>query len=192
MNTDNIRRILLLSVFIRVHLWPNSSLLGFNGISDRETGSFIFPTRPNCRGRLQEVGVSSRTWGSLFKGGPRFPQPNIRNLANNFLSSVALWIQFRYPRVRLLHRRGQSVRHRELPILLSQVGPATGLVNGSKLKHQNPAHRVWIGKVYNLCARLLFHIRIRDIDYQKTPCREGHRRGTTSAVLVAARWPVLK
>jgi hypothetical protein len=80
----------------------------------------------------------------------------------------------------------------ELPILLSQVGPATGLVNGSKLKHQNPAHRVWIGKVYNLCARLLFHIRIRDIDYQKTPCRDGHRRGTTSAVLVAARWPVLK
>ena len=52
----------------------------------------------------------------------------------------------------------------ELPVLLHLVGPATGLVNGYKLKRHDPAHRVWIGKVYNLCARILFHIRIRDID----------------------------
>jgi glycosyltransferase involved in cell wall biosynthesis len=52
----------------------------------------------------------------------------------------------------------------ELPRLLDMVGPATGLVNGYKLERNDPAHRIWIGKTYNFCARLLFRIRIRDID----------------------------
>jgi glycosyltransferase involved in cell wall biosynthesis len=52
----------------------------------------------------------------------------------------------------------------ELPRLLQLVGPDTGLVNGYKLERHDPAHRIWIGKTYNFCARLLFRIRIRDID----------------------------
>jgi glycosyltransferase involved in cell wall biosynthesis len=52
----------------------------------------------------------------------------------------------------------------ELPRLLELVGPETGLVNGYKLDRHDPAHRIWIGNVYNFCARLLFRIRIRDID----------------------------
>ena len=52
----------------------------------------------------------------------------------------------------------------ELPRLLELAGPATGLVNGYKLERHDPRHRVWIGSVYNFCARLLFRIGIRDID----------------------------
>ena len=52
----------------------------------------------------------------------------------------------------------------ELPRLLDLVGPDTGLVNGFKLERHDPAHRIWLGKTYNFCARLLFRIRIRDID----------------------------
>jgi glycosyltransferase involved in cell wall biosynthesis len=52
----------------------------------------------------------------------------------------------------------------ELPRLLELAGPATGLVNGYKLERHDPRHRVWIGSAYNFCARLLFRIRIRDID----------------------------
>jgi glycosyltransferase involved in cell wall biosynthesis len=52
----------------------------------------------------------------------------------------------------------------ELPGLLALAGPGTGLVNGYKLERHDPLHRVWIGNVYNFCARLLFRIRIRDID----------------------------
>ena len=52
----------------------------------------------------------------------------------------------------------------ELPRLLQLVKPHTGLVNGYKLERHDPAHRIWIGSVYNFCARLLFRIRIRDID----------------------------
>jgi glycosyltransferase involved in cell wall biosynthesis len=52
----------------------------------------------------------------------------------------------------------------ELPRLLEMTSPATGLVNGYKLERHDPAHRVWIGAIYNFCARLMFRIRIRDID----------------------------
>jgi glycosyltransferase involved in cell wall biosynthesis len=52
----------------------------------------------------------------------------------------------------------------ELPRLLELVGAATGLVNGYKLERHDPAHRIWIGNLYNFCARLLFRIQIRDID----------------------------
>jgi glycosyltransferase involved in cell wall biosynthesis len=52
----------------------------------------------------------------------------------------------------------------ELPRLLELVTPATGFVNGYKLERHDPPHRIWIGNVYNLCARLMFRIRIRDID----------------------------
>jgi glycosyltransferase involved in cell wall biosynthesis len=52
----------------------------------------------------------------------------------------------------------------ELPGLLRLMTPGTGLVNGYKLERQDPAHRIWIGNIYNFCARLLFRIRIRDID----------------------------
>jgi glycosyltransferase involved in cell wall biosynthesis len=52
----------------------------------------------------------------------------------------------------------------ELPRLLELMGRDTGLVNGYKLERHDPAHRIWIGKAYNYCARLLFRIRIRDID----------------------------
>ena len=52
----------------------------------------------------------------------------------------------------------------ELPRLLELVRPDTGLVNGFKLERHDPAHRIWIGSTYNFCARLLFGIRIRDID----------------------------
>jgi len=52
----------------------------------------------------------------------------------------------------------------ELPLLLELAGPCTGLVNGYKLQRHDPTHRIWIGNLYNFCAHLIFHIRIRDID----------------------------
>lgn len=52
----------------------------------------------------------------------------------------------------------------ELPKLLELMGPGIGLVNGYKLERHDPWHRIVIGKVYNWFARLMFRIRIRDID----------------------------
>ena len=52
----------------------------------------------------------------------------------------------------------------ELPKLLALMADGVGLVNGYKLERNDPRHRIWIGNVYNRFARMLFRIRIRDID----------------------------
>ncbi|HZT40355.1 MAG TPA: glycosyltransferase family 2 protein [Bryobacteraceae bacterium] len=52
----------------------------------------------------------------------------------------------------------------ELPALLAHISFDVGLVNGYKLERNDPRHRIWIGNLYNTFARLLFRIRIRDID----------------------------
>jgi len=53
---------------------------------------------------------------------------------------------------------------RELPKLLDLMAPDVGLVNGFKLERHDPWHRVAIGNIYNRFARMVFRIRIRDID----------------------------
>jgi len=52
----------------------------------------------------------------------------------------------------------------ELPKLLEKMAPDVGLVNGFKLERRDPWRRIAIGKVYNQFARLVFRIRLRDID----------------------------
>ena len=75
----------------------------------------------------------------------------------------------------------------ELPKLLDRMLPTTGLVNGFKLERQDPPHRIWVGNVYNFCARLLFRIRIRDIDCDYRLIRrsllEKIRLGCTSGTI---------
>ena len=52
----------------------------------------------------------------------------------------------------------------ELPKLLHLLKADVGLVNGYKLERNDPWHRIFIGNLYNRFARILFRIRIRDID----------------------------
>ena len=77
----------------------------------------------------------------------------------------------------------------ELPRLLELVAPDTGLVNGYKLERHDPAHRIWIGRAYNFCARLLFGIRIRDIDcdyrlIRRSRLRQIHLTSTSGTICV--------
>lgn len=52
----------------------------------------------------------------------------------------------------------------DLERLLSVADSETALVNGYKIKREDPAHRIAIGWIYKHLARALFRIRIRDID----------------------------
>lgn len=52
----------------------------------------------------------------------------------------------------------------ELSLLLDRLEPGIGLVNGYKIKRQDPFHRVVIGKIYNLFVRVLFRISVKDVD----------------------------
>ena len=52
----------------------------------------------------------------------------------------------------------------ELPKLLALMTPNVSFVNGFKIERNDPWHRIWIGKVYNQFARMMFHVSLRDID----------------------------
>ncbi|PYS70686.1 MAG: glycosyltransferase family 2 protein, partial [Acidobacteria bacterium] len=53
---------------------------------------------------------------------------------------------------------------RELSSLLPLMTADCDVVNGYKVKREDPVHRVILGSVYNRLARLLFRLPIRDVD----------------------------
>ncbi|BDC48400.1 glycosyl transferase [Bryobacterales bacterium F-183] len=52
----------------------------------------------------------------------------------------------------------------EITKLLTLLGPGVCWVNGFKTTRADSWHRIFIGTMYNLCARTLFRIKLRDID----------------------------
>ena len=55
---------------------------------------------------------------------------------------------------------------RELPVLWRHLAehPGVALVNGYKISRADPLHRIVIGRVYHHVVRLLFGLRLRDVD----------------------------
>ncbi|MCX7019015.1 MAG: glycosyltransferase family 2 protein [Candidatus Sumerlaeota bacterium] len=52
----------------------------------------------------------------------------------------------------------------ELALLTEQADSGVDCVQGYKLKRHDPLHRIWIGKMYHWAMKLLFGLKIRDVD----------------------------
>ena len=52
----------------------------------------------------------------------------------------------------------------EMSVLWEQKGPGIDLVNGYKISRSDPFHRIVIGRVYHNAVKLLFGLRVRDVD----------------------------
>ena len=52
----------------------------------------------------------------------------------------------------------------ELEILWQRLSPDADLVNGYKISRSDPMHRVIIGRLYHYTVKLLFRLRVRDVD----------------------------
>jgi hypothetical protein len=52
----------------------------------------------------------------------------------------------------------------ELQNLAAALDETVDIVNGYKIKRNDPIYRVWIGKIYHLVSRFLFNLPIRDVD----------------------------
>jgi len=77
----------------------------------------------------------------------------------------------------------------ELPKLLDRLAPDVGLVNGYKLERNDPRGRIVIGDIYNRLARLIFRIRLRDIDcdfrlIRRSLLEEIHLSSTSGTICV--------
>ncbi|MDP8254843.1 MAG: glycosyltransferase family 2 protein [Candidatus Alcyoniella australis] len=53
---------------------------------------------------------------------------------------------------------------RELPLLVQRIGPDTPVVNGYKITRSDPWFRILLGRVYHYTAKLMFGLRVRDVD----------------------------
>ena len=52
----------------------------------------------------------------------------------------------------------------EMSLLWEHKGPGVDLVNGYKISRSDPFHRIVIGRVYHNAVKLLFGLRVRDVD----------------------------
>jgi glycosyltransferase involved in cell wall biosynthesis len=52
----------------------------------------------------------------------------------------------------------------ELAVLWPQMTEAVDLVNGYKISRSDPLHRIIIGRVYHYTVKLLFGLKVRDVD----------------------------
>jgi glycosyltransferase involved in cell wall biosynthesis len=52
----------------------------------------------------------------------------------------------------------------ELPALWSRLTPEADMVTGYKISRSDPWHRVVIGRVYHYTVKVLFRLRVRDVD----------------------------
>lgn len=52
----------------------------------------------------------------------------------------------------------------EMALLWDKMGPGVDLVNGYKLSRSDPWHRIVIGRVYHHIVKLMFGLRVRDVD----------------------------
>ncbi len=52
----------------------------------------------------------------------------------------------------------------EMRLLWDRMTPDIGWVNGYKISRSDPAHRIFIGRVYHHTVKLLFGLHVRDVD----------------------------
>ena len=52
----------------------------------------------------------------------------------------------------------------EMSVLWAQLAPGVDLVNGYKMSRSDPMHRIIIGRVYHHTVKLLFGLKVRDVD----------------------------
>jgi glycosyltransferase involved in cell wall biosynthesis len=53
---------------------------------------------------------------------------------------------------------------RELSLLVEKVRPDVDVVQGYKINRHDPLHRIVIGKLYHYMMKLMFNLKIRDVD----------------------------
>src|SRR5437868_846113 len=52
----------------------------------------------------------------------------------------------------------------EMEMLWQRMGPDVDLVNGYKISRSDPWHRIFIGRLYHYIVKILFGLKVRDVD----------------------------
>ena len=155
---------------------------------ERPTGLSIFFPAYNDSGTIASLVIAARRTARRLT--PDFEILVVNDGSSDNTRDIADELAHTYPEVRVVHHprnRGYGGALRtgfqearkdvifytdgdaqydptELEVLWNRFGPDVELVNGYKISRSDPLHRIVLGRVYHHTVKLLFGLRVRDVD----------------------------
>ncbi len=156
--------------------------------ASRATGLTIFFPAYNDAGTIASLVITARQ--SAQKLTSNFEILVINDGSADATPAIADELARTYPEVRVIHHprnRGYGGALRsgfagatkdlifytdgdaqydpsELAVLWTRMTDAVDLVNGYKISRSDPAHRILIGRIYHWTVKILFGLKVRDVD----------------------------
>lgn len=154
----------------------------------RPTGLSVFFPAYNDSGTIASLVITARQAARAIT--PDFEIIVVNDGSADGTASVVDELARQYPEVRAVHHRvnrgyGGALRSgfaaatkefvfytdgdaqydpAEMSVLWDAMRPGVDLVNGYKISRSDPFHRVVIGRLYHHIVKLLFGLRVRDVD----------------------------
>jgi len=159
-----------------------------SSIDDRPVGLTVFFPAYNDGGTIASLVIAAVQTASRLT--PDFEVLVINDGSTDWTAEVADELARIYPRVRVIHHEknrgyGGALRSgfasatkdwifytdgdaqydpREMARLWDKLSATVDLVNGYKISRSDPLHRIIIGRIYHHTVKLLFGLKVRDVD----------------------------
>ena len=163
-------------------------MVGTNGPSRSAPGLTIFFPAYNDSGTIASLVITARN--SAQRLTTDFEIIVVNDGSGDSTADIANELAQTYPEVRVIHhpvnrgyggalRSGFSGALKELifytdgdaqydpaemEVLWPRMGPGVDVVNGYKISRSDPLHRIIIGRIYHHIVKLLFGLKVRDVD----------------------------
>jgi len=159
-----------------------------SGPAQTAPGLSIFFPAYNDSGTIASLVIAART--SAQKLTPDFEIIVVNDGSADHTAGILDELEHTYPEVRAIHhprnrgyggalRTGFSESRKEfifytdgdaqydpaeMDVLWARMGPGVDVVNGYKISRSDPLHRIIIGRIYHHTVKILFGLKVRDVD----------------------------
>ena len=163
-------------------------MVGTNGPSPTAPGLSVFFPAYNDSGTIASLVITARNSAQRLTND--FEIIVVNDGSGDRTAAIADELAETYPEVRVIHHQvnrgyGGALRSgfsgarkefifytdgdaqydpAEMEVLWPKMGPGVDVVNGYKISRSDPLHRIIIGKIYHHTVKLLFGLKVRDVD----------------------------
>ena len=163
-------------------------MVGTNGAPHSAPGLSIFFPAYNDSGTIASLVITARNTAQRLTAD--FEIIVVNDGSRDHTADIANELAQTYPEVRVIHHEvnrgyGGALRSgfsgalkefifytdgdaqydpSELEVLWPRMGPGVDVVNGYKISRSDPLHRIIIGRIYHHTVKLLFGLKVRDVD----------------------------
>lgn len=163
-------------------------MVGTNGAPHSAPGLSIFFPAYNDSGTIASLVITARNTAQRLTAD--FEIIVVNDGSRDRTADIANELSQTYPEVRVIHHEvnrgyGGALRSgfsgalkefifytdgdaqydpSELEVLWPRMGPGVDVVNGYKISRSDPIHRIIIGRIYHHTVKVLFGLKVRDVD----------------------------